>query len=75
MASAPSPKPSLTFDSWRLQLRNDCQSTGKLKAFDALGDYLLQLLWMSGVDPTVRALSSQEQGWHTRRSTFRPASR
>jgi hypothetical protein len=45
--------PPPTFDAWKLQLRKDCELQDKLVAFDALGDYVLRLLWESGVTPSV----------------------
>ena len=48
--------PNFSFDAWKLQLRKDCEHEGKLAAFDALGDYVLKLLWRSGVDPTCSAI-------------------
>ena len=48
--------PALAFDVWKQGLRYDCQHFGKLGAFDAFGDLVLQLLWESGLEPTVRAL-------------------
>jgi hypothetical protein len=46
----------LEFDVWKLQLRNDCESQGKLSVFNAMGDYVLQLLWAIGLDPSVKAI-------------------
>jgi hypothetical protein len=53
--------PSLSFDAWKLQLHQDCENEGKVKAFDAIGDYVLRVLWQSGIDPTVRAVSGPKQ--------------
>jgi hypothetical protein len=39
-----------------MQLRKDCELQDKLLAFQALGDYVLQLLWQRGCDPSVRAI-------------------
>lgn len=49
-------KPPLTFETWKTQLRSDCEVQDKLLAFEALGDYVLQLLWQRGCDPSVRAI-------------------
>jgi len=48
--------PQLPFASWRLKLRDDCEATGKMLAFDAMGDYVLQLFWQRGLEPTVNAI-------------------
>ena len=50
-------KARVAFDTWKALLRKDCELQGKLLAFDALGDYVLQLLWTRGLDPTVKAIS------------------
>jgi len=49
-------KSSLEFDVWKLELRNDCESQGKLSVFNAMGDYVLQLLWAIGLDPSLKAI-------------------
>lgn len=46
----------ITYDAWKLQLREDCEVRGKLAAFDSLGEYALKLLWENGLDPTVAAI-------------------
>jgi hypothetical protein len=53
------PKKSLAFDVWKLQLRKDCELQGKVSAFDAMGDYVLELLWARGLDPSVKAIIGQ----------------
>ena len=49
-------KDRIPLDTWKALLRKDCEMQGKLIAFDALGDYVLQLLWTRGLDPTVKAI-------------------
>lgn len=49
--------PSLSFEIWKMHLRQDCVEKGKLPAFDALGDSVLRMLWEQGVDPSVRAIA------------------
>ncbi|HKT87236.1 MAG TPA: hypothetical protein VJQ59_02285 [Candidatus Sulfotelmatobacter sp.] len=44
------------FDVWKLQLRRDCERWDKIPAFNAMGDYVLKLLWERGLDPTVQAI-------------------
>lgn len=53
--------PSLPFDTWKLRLHQDCESEDKVKAFEAIGDYVLRVLWQSGIDPTVSAVSGPKQ--------------
>lgn len=57
----PEPKPSATnnplpFDEWKTLLRKDCERQDHLRAFDALGDSVLHLLWESGIDPSCQAI-------------------
>ena len=47
---------SMNFETWKSRLREDCEKDGKLAAFEALGDYVLKLLWKSGIEPSVRAI-------------------
>jgi hypothetical protein len=46
----------LPFELWKAQLRSDCQRMHKLLVFDSTGDYVLQLLWKNGIEPTVQAI-------------------
>ena len=48
--------PKLPFEEWKRLLRQDCQQQGKLSAFDNLGDYCLNLLWDSDIEPTVQGI-------------------
>ena len=52
----PQATPAVPFDIWRQRLRCDCQRCDKLYAFEDFGDFVLQLLWQSGVEPTVRSI-------------------
>lgn len=52
--------PSLTFEVWRKLLEDDCSLHGKTKECDALGEYVLKLLYEGGTNPTVEALTSYE---------------
>ena len=47
---------TLAFDSWKSQLRKDCELEEKILAFDSLGDYVLRLFWERGIDPTAAAI-------------------
>jgi hypothetical protein len=49
-------RPTLSFDEWKLQLRKDSERESKLVAFNALSDYVLKLLWKSGVAPSCSAI-------------------
>ena len=57
MTSEPTPlKPQLEFATWKLLLRKDCETQGKLLAFNSIGDYALKLLWEQGLDPSVAGI-------------------
>ena len=47
---------SLTFGAWKQLLQNDCIAQDKELAFNAIGDPVLQVLYDSGLDPTVDAI-------------------
>lgn len=49
---------ALTFDVWKTKFREDCEAQGKLVQFNCLGDYVLQKLWESGLEPSVQALTA-----------------
>jgi hypothetical protein len=46
----------LTFEAWKVLLRNDCIALEKLQAFDAVGDIILKILYENGDDPTVESV-------------------
>jgi hypothetical protein len=48
--------PKVPLDVWTWQLRKDCERQDKLIAFNALGDFVITLLWERGLDPTVNAI-------------------
>lgn len=50
-------KPTMRFEEWKSLLRKDCELQGKTSAFNALGDYVLEMLWKIGLSPTVEALA------------------
>lgn len=54
----------LTFGVWKELLYNDCVALGKEREYDALGEPVLKMLYDSGLDPTVKAISEgmDEQG-------------
>lgn len=52
-----SPSTSLSFEAWKSQLRKDCELNDKVDAFNALGDYVLKLLWEQCAEPTCDAIS------------------
>jgi hypothetical protein len=44
------------FEEWKSILKKDCERHEKLAVLDALGDYVLKLLWRAGIEPSVRAI-------------------
>ena len=48
----------LTFDVWKLHFRKDCELQNKMIAFNALGEDVLRVLWQSGLEPSVSALTN-----------------
>ena len=46
----------LPFDDWKEALRADCEQKGKLLAYDALGEVMLQMWWEQGADPSIEAI-------------------
>lgn len=53
------------FDQWKNLLHEDCVKRDRLLAFSVLGDYVLRVLYDSGLEPTVEAIgnsSSQVKG-------------
>ncbi len=61
----PCPKPmspeTLPFEVWKSRLRDDCERCGKAKQFEVLSDYVLQLFWQRGVEPSVDGLIGDDQ--------------
>lgn len=57
----------LSFDVWKLQLRDDCELKDKLPSFDAMGDFVLRFLWERGLDPTVQAIIEDDPEYQRRR--------
>lgn len=49
-------KVPVAFDTWKLRQPKDCELQDKLLAFEALGDFVLRLLWESGVEPSVQGV-------------------
>ena len=52
-----------SYELWKIRFRKDCESEGKLPAFNSLGEYTLKLLWGSGLAPTVRAIVGNIDGF------------
>jgi hypothetical protein len=46
-----------SFEVWEELLRKDCAEQDKLLAFHGLGNYVLRLLYESGVEPSVAAIA------------------
>lgn len=59
----PPQRAATPFDVWKLQLRQDCERRDKIRAFNAMGDYVLKLLWERGLDPTVQAILDSDKGF------------
>lgn len=59
MAALPK-SPALPFELWRERLRADCVARDRMVAFNAMGDYVLRVLWNSGLEPTCEAIEAQE---------------
>ena len=52
---------ALGFDDWKSRFRQNCEQRGKLVEFNCLGEYVLQVLWNSGLEPTVQALTNDQK--------------
>jgi hypothetical protein len=50
----------LGFDVWKRCLQDDCARQGKSDAFNALGDFVLDMFWKGGLEPTVQAIVDDE---------------
>jgi hypothetical protein len=46
----------LSFEMWKLHLKDDCEREGKLAVYHNLGNHCLRVLWEGGLDPSVRAI-------------------
>lgn len=46
----------LTFDGWKLRLREDCERKDELVAYSSLGEECLKLLWELGTEPSVQGV-------------------
>jgi hypothetical protein len=44
------------YEIWKIELRKDCEMQDKLAAFDAMGEYVLKLLWETGAKPSVNGI-------------------
>ena len=51
-----SPTPLLPFDTWKAQLRQDCERNDTLAAYYAFTDFVLKMLWQDGFAPTCEAI-------------------
>jgi hypothetical protein len=60
---------SLAFEIWKIELRDDCETAGKLSAFNAFDDSALELLFQKGLAPTHEAIAND--GGNTERRVFR----
>jgi hypothetical protein len=48
--------PRLSFDLWKQRLQADCVQKEKLNAFNAIGDFTLEMFWKLELEPTVQAI-------------------
>jgi hypothetical protein len=60
LMTAPSSNATLSFEAWKDYLCRDCISNEKIEAYNCLGDFILKLLYDSGVAPTVDAIVRDE---------------
>jgi hypothetical protein len=51
---------SLSFEAWKDYLCRDCIRNQKVEAYNCLGDFILKLLYDSGIAPTVDAIAKDE---------------
>ena len=49
-------QPLISFDVWKLRLRQDFEHLGKLDTFNAIADNILYFFWKRDLDPTVKAI-------------------
>ena len=47
---------TLPFEVWKVCLHKDCEDHQRSREFDALGEYVLRLLWEQGLEPNVQAI-------------------
>jgi hypothetical protein len=55
-------EPSLSFNVWKALLREDCLRANKLLAFENFGDYVLELLWRNGTNPSAQGIITDGDG-------------
>ena len=46
----------LSFEVWKLRLREDCERKDKLLAFSNFGEDCLRILWEQATDPSVQGV-------------------
>jgi hypothetical protein len=51
---------AMSFEAWKNYLCSDCIRHEKLEAYNCLADFILKLLYDSGVSPTVDAIAKEE---------------
>jgi hypothetical protein len=61
LMTAPSSNAALTFEAWKEFLCRDCISNEKLDEYNCLDDFILKLLYESGIAPTVDAIVKNEE--------------
>lgn len=46
----------LSFEFWKMRLREDCVRKDKLLPYSSLGEECLTILWEQGTDPSVQGV-------------------
>jgi hypothetical protein len=46
----------LSFELWKLRLREDCERKDKLLAYTSFGEECLRILWEQGTTPSVQGI-------------------
>jgi hypothetical protein len=47
---------TVSFETWKLRFREDCEIKGKLPAYSNLGEDCLGVLWETGTEPSVQGV-------------------
>ena len=50
------PESQISFESWKLELRKDCEREDRIMAFNLLGDSVLRILFEQGLDPSIKGI-------------------
>ena len=47
---------ALSFETWKLRLKEDCERQDKMLAYKILGEDCMQVLWELGTEPSVEGI-------------------